>query len=516
MKLTRRSWVYLFGILGFSIVIGVILAVFSPGESFVGFWRSALFSFILVLTISSAVWYLKPGKIIIVIAAAAFLVRLAVGIGLYLSLPDFGYDTDVQNAGYSYSDAFIRDQGSYSKAFPEKAANVDLSETFIADQYGGLSMISVAVYRLFSADVHRPLLMVCFSAFTFGLAVLFSWKAIQLEWGSKVALIAVIGLAAYPEGIILGSSQMREPILIALASISFWAVVSFKQGVRQIGVYLLFGIATLLGCWVSIPAGLVILMVEVGYLLLDWITRENDKKHKQLKSGMFVLFLIVSISMGWAWLKNTLYYDAYLTETESGMVAYIVEIIGTRWRIPFVLLYGLIQPVLPAALVYQSLPIWKGIAIFRAVGWYLVMPFLLYGVGAIWKDARKKQNLGLLWLTLLMLVWVVVSSARAGGDQWDNPRYRAIFLPWLVLIVGWVWQHLRQNRADWFWRIVLLESVFVLMFTNWYLNRIFGAGIPIPIHILLIIYCILVVIVIITGVIWDHRRRKSVGNDLPL
>lgn len=516
MKLNRRLQFYTLGIIGISLVIGMVIAAFSPGDFLAGFWRSMIFSLILVSITSAAVWVLKPGRIIVVIAAAAILVRIAVGVGLYLSLPEYGYDTEVQNAGYSYSDAFIRDQGSYSKAFPEKVTNADISEIYIADQYGGLSMISVAVYRLFSADAHRPLLMVCFSAFTIGLAILFTWKAIQLEWGSKVALIAVIVLAAYPEGIILGSSQMREPILIALASISFWAIVLFKQGVRQIVVYFLFGIATLLACWVSIPAGLVILMVEFGFLIVDWIGHENDKKHKWLKLGFFVIFLGAALFGGWAWLKNTLYYDAYLTETESGMVASIVDIIGARWRIPFVLLYGLIQPVLPAALVYQSLPVWKGIAILRAAGWYFVIPFLLYGIGAVWKDARKNQNWGLFWLTLLMLVWVVVSSARAGGDQWDNPRYRAIFLPWLALIFGWIWQHLHQTRPGWFWRIVFLESAFVAIFTNWYLNRVFATGIPIPIKILLIVYCVLLVIVIGAGVIWDLKPKKSAANDLHL
>ena len=515
MKLSKQLQVYTLGILGTSMLIGATIAAFSPGEFLEGFWRSALFSFLLVMIMAIAVTSLKSGKVIVVISAAAILLRIVVGIGLYVTLPDIGFDTDVQNAGYSYSDAFVRDQSAYLMAFPEKAENVEISEIDVADQYGGLSMISVVVYRLFSADVHRPLLMILFSAFAIGLAVLFTWNAIRLEWGTKVALIAAITLAAYPEGIILGSSQMREPILIAMAAISFWSIVSFKQGMREIGVFLLFGIATLLACWVSLPAGLVILMVEAGFLMLDWIIRENDKKRIRIKFGIFTILLIASLIAGWGWLKNTLYYDAYLTEAESGMVAFIINIIGARWRIPFVLLYGLIQPVLPAAIVYQSLPVWKGIAIFRAVGWYVAIPFLLYGIGVVWKDARKNKNWGLLWLTLLMLVWVVVSSARAGGDQWDNPRYRAIFLPWLALIIGWVWQHLCQTRAAWFWRIVLLEVTFVLLFTNWYLNRVFTIGIPIPINILVIVFSVFFVVVVMAGVIWDNKRKKSTVNDLP-
>ncbi len=513
MKYTRQLRIFTLEILGISVLIGTAIAAFSPGEFLPGFWRSTLFSLFLVVIMAAAVWFLEPGRIVVVIAAAAFLVRLAVGIGLNLALPDYGYDTDVQNAGYLYSDAFVRDQGSYAKAFPQRIENADVSKLYIADQYGGLSMISVTVYRLFSADLHRPLLMILFSAFAIALAVLFTWKAIMLEWGSTVALIGIIVMAGYPEGIILGSSQMREPVLIALAAISFWATVSIKQGLRRFGVYLLFGIATLMACWVSLPAGLVILMVEVGFLILVWITRENDKKRKRVKWGMFTIFLMVTLYAGWGWLKNTLYYDAYLTEIESGMVASIIKIIGNRWRIPFVLLYGLIQPVLPAALVYESLPVWKGIAIFRAIGWYSAIPFLLYGIVVVWKDLRKNQNWGLLWFTLLMVVWVVVSSVRAGGDQWDNPRYRAIFLPWLALIIGWVWLHLRQSKSTWFWRIVFLEVAFVLLFTNWYFNRILLIGIPIPINTLLISYCILLVTVIVSGVIWDQMRRKPVASD---
>ncbi len=261
MKYTRQLRIFTLEILGISVLIGTAIAAFSPGELLPGFWRSTLFSLFLMVIMAAAVWFLEPGRIVVVIAAAAFLVRLAVGIGLYLALPDYGYDTDVQNAGYLYSDAFVRDQGSYARAFPERIENADVSELYIADQYGGLSVISTSVYRLFSTDVHRPLLMILFSAFTFALAVLFTWKAIGLEWGSTVALIGIIVMAAYPEGIILASSQMREPVLIALAAISFWATVSIQTGhaeVRRLPLVwscYAYGMLGLSPSWVGDPDG---------------------------------------------------------------------------------------------------------------------------------------------------------------------------------------------------------------------------------------------------------------------
>jgi hypothetical protein len=175
-----------------------------------------------------------------------------------------------------------------------------------------------------------------------------------------------------------------------------------------------------------------------------------------------------------------------------------------------VFLYGLIQPVLPAALVYQSLPLWYGIAVFRAVGWYFTFPFLIYGTSKLVFNRHKPHDWGLIWFVVLLLAWTVVSSARAGGDQWDNPRYRAIFLPWLALLVGWVWSHLSKKQNPWFWRVVLLEGVFVLIFTNWYLNRKYAVGLQVPVQYLLIFYVVFLAVVIVLGLFIDHRHRKSV------
>ena len=284
--------------------------------------------------------------------------------------------------------------------------------------------------------------------------------------------------------------------------------MSFSKGARQPLVFVLFGLATLLTCWISIPAGLVMLMVEAAYLFVIRIIAEQNTRQRQILCGIFTLGILLALWVGWRWLKDTLYFDAYTTETESGLIAWILKIVGKSWRLPFVLLYGLIQPVLPAALVYQSLPVWQGIAIFRAIGWYLAIPFLLFGFSAVIQAARKNRDWGLVWLTIIMLIWVIISSARAGGDQWDNPRYRAIFLPWLALVVGWVWEHISRERASWFWRIVLLEGIFILIFTNWYLNRKFGSGLAIPIQYLLIFYVVVTIVIIVGGIFLDRRRNK--------
>jgi hypothetical protein len=63
----------------------------------------------------------------------------------------------------------------------------------------------------------------------------------------------------------------------------------------------------------------------------------------------------------------------------------------------------------------------------------------------------------LAWSTLACVVWILISSARAGGDQWDNPRYRTIFLPWLALICAWGWDYARRMKNPWLWRILVVK-----------------------------------------------------------
>jgi hypothetical protein len=509
MKLFRNKKIDLLIVLGSSVLLGALLSFVSPGDFQSGAWRSTLFILVLAILFYAAYRYLEIPKKTLLITFFAFLVRIGIGIWLTNSIPVIGFDTDVQNAGYIYSDAYERDRASYMVAFPDRWDDFDPSKYQGMDQYGGLTAISAGIYRFFSSDKQRPLLIVFLSAFFMSLGILFLWSALKSRWTERIAFFACIVMAVYPEGIILGSSQMREPLLIGLAAITFWMTIVFSLGCRRYLLFASFIVISLLTCWISLPGGLVILMVEVGYLFVKVINDRHHARRKKILVIAFVGFLLISAIAGWIWLKDTLYYDSFVTESESGLIAYILDIVGEGLRFPFVLFYGLIQPVLPAALVYQTLPVWKGIAIFRAGGWYLAIPFLIYSIFAVYRSSKREKSWGLFWLVAVLVVWIFVSSARAGGDLWDNPRYRAIFLPWLALIAGWVWDKITRGKAPWFWRIVLIEAVFVVLFTNWYITRKIGAGVHIPIQYLIILFVLFMISVIVVGIVLDRKGAKK-------
>lgn len=84
--------------------------------------------------------------------------------------------------------------------------------------------------------------------------------------------------------------------------------------------------------------------------------------------------------------------------------------------------YGLGQPVLPAAIASPGVWPMRVLGILRGLGWYALIPFLLYSLRPIWKladrvgAAHKRERLAWLWLWLTTWGWIVLSSFRAGGD----------------------------------------------------------------------------------------------------
>jgi len=59
---------------------------------------------------------------------------------------------------------------------------------------------------------------------------------------------------------------------------------------------------------------------------------------------------------------------------------------------------------------------------------------------SVWKIPDRSERRAWIWLWVIAWVWIVVSSYRAGGDQWDNPRYRVIFLLWQALLAAYTWE----------------------------------------------------------------------------
>lgn len=493
--------------LGMGAVLGALIGAFSPAP----FWRGFLAAGILGMLCAFALLRIWRGmgesRSLGILMVTAFLLRIFVGILLMQVLPSAGYDTDVQNAGFVYADAFERD----SEAFHIASSGTSLIAPFGAhlksDQYGGLLAVSALVYRIFSTDVARPLLITILAAFAMTAGMAFLWNVLLQRFNKKFARIALWIIALYPESVLLGSSQMREPFLIGLGCIAFWAALQWQDSPWK--AFIVSAVSIGGAILFSAPAGLIIGGICLAAVLLEWTIQTPTQVNKWTGIEVLTILGFAAIISGMMWLQPTLAYESYLTQSGSGLVDLILEKLGAQWTIPFVTVYGLLQPVLPAAIFEPSQPVWMILGIFRGLGWYFVLPFLLYAFFTVWKVRKEENGWLLVLLNVVFFAWVVVSSARAGGDQWDNPRYRAILLPWMSILVAWVWQRVQQTQSKWFWRWVAVVGEFTLLFSYWYASRKIG-GIPtLSFFVLIAIVAVLALLILAGGVIWDKYKAKK-------
>jgi hypothetical protein len=208
------------------------------------------------------------------------------------------------------------------------------------------------------------------------------------------------------------------------------------------------------------------------------------------------------------WFQAAVKWDVYQAEHDSGWIQKIFDENPPWIRLPFITIYGIFQPVLPAALVKQTLLIWKFIYIPRALSWYILLPVLTFSfVAAAGQESRKMRSL-VLWLSLVTWILILLAALRGGADLWDNPRYRTIFFVWQAILAGYVWVWWRETHSVWFTRIFLMEAVFLLFFTQWYVKRYLHWGIQFNEYVMVSVILGLWVLILGVG-LWRDKRNTT-------
>ncbi len=208
-----------------SLALGAWIASVQDGNWLIGFVSfSFLFFFSFTLLKISSRWA-NGGRTLGLIIALTFVLRFAVGITLHFALPIYGHDDEDDRAGYVFTDAHRRDDQAWELATSQLPVIDAFSQQYGSDQYGGLLAFNTAVYRYFSPDAHRPLMLVLLSAFFAALGIPFLWKAVSQVFGEKVAWASTWIFALYPDSILLGASAMREPYLLTFSAFALWGFV---------------------------------------------------------------------------------------------------------------------------------------------------------------------------------------------------------------------------------------------------------------------------------------------------
>jgi 4-amino-4-deoxy-L-arabinose transferase-like glycosyltransferase len=475
-----------------------------------------------------------------VIVIFAFLLRLGLGVTASMLLPQVGYvKSKPQQAGYLFLDAYSRDSQAWDLAQSGKPLSRAFNQNFVSDQYGGLLWVSAFAYRYLSEGTHQPLLVVWLAALIGSLGVFFVYLTAKRLTDEKIASLSALIFAFYPEAILQGASQMREPFLMTFVAVAFYGLVEWQAlrtptspdvGVksrqnREIldSLYPWFWMALALAGMYFISPGiaLVVLVAAAGWLYFAESGRKIPWQAVAVAAGIFVLAL-VTVAASWDslvtakgggllgiignWARETAKWNAYLLGRSSGIVQLLFQALPPALAAPFVTGYGILQPILPAVLVEPAVPFWQILGVIRALGWYLLLPLVAFAPFSAGIQPNGQRRRQWSWLSLVVWGWIIIAAVRGGGDQWDNPRYRVILLGWMALLAA---QAFYAAKSRWFWRIIAVEVIILLVFGHWYSWRYLNLGYNLGIRNTLAIAIGLAVLVVLGDWLWQRFKPAS-------
>lgn len=506
-----------------SLIAGGGLAAIQAASFWAG-WAAFSILFVLGLTGLLAAWrWAGGGRQLAWMTALALALRLAAGIAVYLALPVNGYQVPDDRAGFVFTDAHRRDDQAWELASAGKPLWAGFDKGFYTDQYGGLLVLSALAYKVLSPDAHRPLLILSLAAITAAIGVPFFVRSAAALWNAQLATAAGWLFVLYPESVLTGGGQMREPFLLTCIAVALWGFARWLPGSDRKGL-IWMGVAIACTLLISPAIALPMLLFFGGWL---WFRDGRTRVSKPLLAGLGCAFVAGVILLAWSLsrrsdfgvgspvgtvlnsIRGSVNWVIYQLETGSGQVQNVFSKLNPFVQFLFVVGYGVAQPVLPPAFFEPTTLTWHAIAIFRALGWYLLLPLLLYAPFAAWRTMPGAERRSWTWLVGFSWLWIVICAIRGGGSQWDNPRYRLIFLGLESVAAVYAWISWRQRRDSWFPRIVLIEILCLVLFGQWYLARYYLVGIHFPILLVLGLCLTCLAAVLLGGWVWDRRAARA-------
>ncbi len=313
---------------------------------------------------------------------------------------------------------------------------------------------------------------------------------------------------------------MREPFLMTFMAIALWGFVSRRveqseAHSRSATLWLALGFLGML--LISPAVALLTLVILAGWM---FVQREHGRVSWTALLATGFIFIAGLYLLAWGlereqpfgsspigivmnFARDAVKWDTYQLVRGSGWVQKLFSEMPEGLHPLFVIIYGLCQPVLPAAFVEPTTLTLRLLGIFRALGWYALVPLLFYAPFAVTRSEVGEKRRLWLWLIALVWIWCIVAALRGGADQWDNPRYRAILIVIEACVAAYAW----VNRDRWLTRWILVEIIFLVFFTQWYASRYYHLGGQIPFGIMVAVIVALAAL-ILGGGWWRDRRRK--------
>jgi hypothetical protein len=433
------------------------------------------------------------------LAWLALALRLLFLVVVPLAMMSWGYASDVNRSGMVELDSTNAAHTAWLRS-TENSSALTAWKVGEGDNTGGLSVLGVLMFRLFSPDLERTLLLGILAAAVSSLTVVVVYRLADLLFTRKIARLAAFLVAVYPEAILLGTGHQQQAYLALFLGVGFLAIAAlmtnrpseellFPRPSRRTAWLLLAG-SILLSFFLSSSNFLPACLVWLCMVLWMSDLRSRVGKVFWIGSAAVLAVLLVLRVLGaldvilrrWdPLLQGYQYFNSYAwLEFEKMSAAgggdFFQKIILSMDRSTgFVVaaFYGLLQPILPAAIGHR-LDIntgffWSLLGIWRGLGWFTVLPVAIYATGKAVGGLLRRPMAGLMAIVFWAVAWI--SSYRALGDLWDNPRYRLFALIPFALLAAWGWVQAEETSDTWLARIAIPFTVLTVSLTVWYFIR---------------------------------------------
>jgi len=428
--------------------------------------------------------------------AARLLCLMIIPVGISL----FGYASDNERQGILSADALNAVQTAWRDASP----GIPITDAWVrsaGDNTGGITVIGVIAYRIFSSDVGRPLLLGLIAVIFSSLTVAATYRFGELVFPRRVAVIAAWIVALYPEAVLIGSSHLQLGYLAFLLGILFFAMAAFFQRASPPGdvvnlpsrsLCLVLSILAVAGIYFISNQFFQLTLVIIPITLV-WFSNPSTTMGRWiwiagtvlLSAGLLLFVLanlnLVSSRFDLITAEGKYLYGAAWTEYDkaalhNGQDVFQNAIASLPRSDAFLVagFYGILQPVLPAAIGVRNLTqsggtFWQALGIYRGLGWYPLLLLVFYASLCAFEGIRRRHPETIMALFFWMIVYI--GSYRALGDQWDNPRYRLFALIPMALLAAWGWVRFRQRNDPWLYRLLGPFATGVIGLTVWYILR---------------------------------------------
>ncbi len=352
--------------------------------------------------------------------------------------------------------------------------------------------MSAFVYRYGNES---PLTMVVLAALAGALGGWFAFQAVHPLLGARTAWLTALIFLFYPDSILLGASQMREPFLMTLAAMAFYGMTQVHpaQNGRGWGWVVL----ALMGMLLLSPGiALVTILALAGWVFFGGQRRALPWQAAAAAAGLFVAGPAgAGRQLGNARLRpgrRPVWRAGQLgarnrplerRRAEAQLRHRSTAVREPAARAGAALRGRLWRPSAGAAggAHRTSQPVLAGVGHPPRCG--VVSVAALPGLCPVCRalspaPSLPRRNAGhprpaTLAGAARVGAGSLVAAVRGGGDQWDNPRYRIILLVFLAMAAAHAFYAVKTR---WFWRIVAVEAIVLLVFTHWYAWRYLKIG----------------------------------------